>query len=264
MNIAVCIKQVPVSNDVTIDPLTHALQRESAQAMVNPADLYALEAAIALKDAAGGVVVVFTMGPPQAEEALRTALSMGADDACLVTDRAFAGADTVATAKALARSIQAYGPFDLLLTGAETSDGATGQVGPMLAECLQLPHVIQVLSLTPEDDAPLSLTLVQKAACNAVRLRVMLPAVCIIAYGANTPRLPTLRSKLAAKKKQITTHTNEALRLPAASVGIAGSPTEVVRSFLPERHASASMLTGDPASLAQQCLTLITQERGNR
>ena len=125
MNIAVLIKQVPVSNDVSVDPDTHALVRASSEGMVNPADLNAIEEAMLLKEQTGGKVVVFTMGPPDAEKALRDAMALGCDESCLVTDRAVAGGDTVATAKVLAAAIRKYGEFDLILGGALSADGAT-------------------------------------------------------------------------------------------------------------------------------------------
>ena len=143
MNIAVLIKQVPVSNDVSVDPDTHALVRASSEGMVNPADLNAIEEAMLLKEQTGGKVVVFTMGPPDAEKALRDAMALGCDESCLVTDRAVAGGDTVATAKVLAAAIRKYGEFDLILGGALSADGATGQVGAMVAECLDIPHVVE-------------------------------------------------------------------------------------------------------------------------
>ena len=129
MNIAVLIKQVPVSNDVSVDPETHALVRASSEGMINPADLNAIEAAMVLKEQTEGKVVVFTMGPPDAEKALRDAMAMGCDESCLITDRCLAGGDTIATAKVLARSIEKFGKFDLILSGALSADGATGQVG---------------------------------------------------------------------------------------------------------------------------------------
>lgn len=134
MNIAVLIKQVPVSNDVSVDPETHALVRASSEGMINPADLNAIESAMVLKEQTEGKVVVFTMGPPDAEKALRDAMAMGCDESCLITDRCLAGGDTIATAKVLAESIGRYGTFDLILSGALSADGATGQVGAMVAE----------------------------------------------------------------------------------------------------------------------------------
>ena len=129
MDIAVLIKQVPVSNDVSVDPETHALIRSSSEGMINPADLNAIEAAMVLKEQTGGKVAVFTMGPTDAEKALRDAMALGCDESCLITDRCLAGGDTIATAKVLARSIEKYGKFDLILSGALSADGATGQVG---------------------------------------------------------------------------------------------------------------------------------------
>ena len=152
MNIAVLIKQVPVSNDVSVDPETHALVRASSEGMINPADLNAIEEAMQLKEQTDGKVVVFTMGPPDAEKALRDAMALGCDDSRLITDRAVAGGDTLATAKVIAKAIQLYGEFDLILGGALSADGATGQVAAMVAEELNLPHVVEIQSVKYKED----------------------------------------------------------------------------------------------------------------
>ena len=123
MDIAVLIKQVPVSNDVSVDPETHALIRSGSEGMINPADLNAIETAMVLKEQTGAKVAVFTMGPPDSEKALRDALALGCDESCLITDRCFAGGDTIATAKVLAKSIEKYGKFDLILSGALSEIG---------------------------------------------------------------------------------------------------------------------------------------------
>ena len=150
MDIAVLIKQVPVSNDVSVDPETHALVRASSEGMINPADLNAIEAAMVLKEQTEGKVVVFTMGPPDAEKALRDAMALGCDESVLLSDRCLGGADTIATAKPLARAIAKYGNFDLILSGALSSDGATGQVGAMVAEYLDIPHISEISAIQYE------------------------------------------------------------------------------------------------------------------
>jgi electron transfer flavoprotein beta subunit len=264
MNIAVCVKQVPVSNDVSVDPVTHSLVRESAEAMLNPADANALEEAIALRERGGGKVVAFTMGPPSAEKALRVALAMGADDAVLVTDRAFAGADTVATARVLAEALRRYGEFGLVLTGAESSDGATGQVGPMLAEFLDMPHLTEVTrveSAEPkEPKEPERLIVLKKFKNLSLRASVSLPALLTVSYGSNEPRLPTIMSQMSANKKNVASLGNADLGLPAEAVGLAGSPTEVVETFAPERKKSAEVLSGTPDEIALKILSLVKKK----
>lgn len=263
MNIAICIKHVPVSNDVSVDPLTHALIRESAEGTVNPADLNAIEEAVVLKEKHGARLVVFTMGPADAEKSLRTALSMGCDEAVLVSDRSFAGADTVATSKVLASAISYYGSFDLILTGAQTSDGATGQVGPMLAAQLDIPHVSDSQSISYDEATRTKAVVVKKYANKKVRLASTLPALMTMRFGCNTPRFPTLLSRLAANKKELLTYTNKELELPLDSIGAEGSPTVVVDSFEPESTRKAELLSGDAAAIARQILDLIEKEKGN-
>lgn len=262
MNIAICIKHVPVSNDVAVDPITHALVRENTEGMVNPADLNAIEEAIVLKEKNGAKIVVFTMGPADAEKSLRTALSMGSDEAVLITDRCFAGADTVATSKVLASALEHHGGFDLILTGAQTSDGATGQVGPMVAAQLGIPHISDAQSISYNDVAD-RIEVARKFADNRVLLASSLPVLLTMSFGCNTPRFPTLRSKLAANKKEIQIYTNTELGLASNEVGLAGSPTEVVDSFQPEVVGRAEMLSGSAADVAKQILELIEKEKGN-
>src|SRR5665648_225224 len=141
MKIIVCIKQVPDAKDVRLDPKTNTLAREGVQSIMNPYDQHAVEEAVRLKELLGGEVTVLSMGPPQAEEVLRLAISCGADHAVLVSDRAFAGADTWATSYTLAQAVNVIGPFDLLLCGKQAIDGDTAQVGPGLAVRLQIPYV---------------------------------------------------------------------------------------------------------------------------
>ena len=144
MKIIVCIKQVPGTTEVDIDPETGTLMREGIEAVVNPLDLYAIEEALRLKEEFGGTIVSLSMGPPQAEQAMREALALGCDEAILLTDRIFAGADTWATAYTLACAIRKLGDYDIVLCGLKTTDGDTAQVGPELAEELGIPHVSYV------------------------------------------------------------------------------------------------------------------------
>lgn len=262
MNIAVCIKHVPISNDVSVDPVTHALIRENIEGMINPADLNAIEEAILLKEAHGAKIVVFTMGPGDAEKSLRTALSMGCDDAVLVTDRLFGGADTVATSKVLASAISHYGDFSLILTGAQTSDGATGQVGPMVAAQLDIAHISDAQSINREDSGE-GIEAVKKFCDSNVRLRSSFPVLITIAFGCNTPRFPTLRSQLAARKKDLLVYTNKELELSRGSVGMEGSPTVVIDSCEPERAARAEFLQGSVGEITEIILDLIEKEKGN-
>jgi len=263
MNIAVCIKHVPVSNDVSVDPATRNLVRENTEGMINPADLNAIEEAVVLKEKTGARIVVFTMGPRDAEKSLRTALSMGCDEAVLITDKCFAGADTVATSKVLASAVGYYGSFGLILTGAQTSDGATGQVGPMLAAQLDIPHISDAQSLNFENNAGGKIEAIKQFAGSKIRLAATLPALITVEFGCNDPRFPTLRSKLASNKKELLVYTRSELMLPQDSVGLEGSPTEVIDSFAPERGGKAEILSGNAQEAARQILGLIESEKGN-
>lgn len=262
MDIAVLIKQVPVSNNVSVDPETHALIRGSAEGMINPADLNAIEDAMVLKEQTDGKVVVFTMGPPDAEKSLREAMALGCDESCLITDRAVAGGDTIATAKVLAEAIKKYGHFDLILSGALSADGATGQVGAMVAEFLDIPHVAEIQSIHYEDAAADQIEVVKKVYGERFRVRCALPAVVSVNFGTNVPRLATLRSTRAAKKKPLTVYTNADLMIPEDQVGIAGSPTEVIDSFEPKDARMAQMLEGTPEELAVKLKNMIDEEKG--
>lgn len=262
MNIAVLIKQVPVSNNVSVDPKTHALVRESSEGMINPADLNAIEEAMRLKEQTDGKVVVFTMGPPDAEKALRDAMALGCDESCLITDRVVAGGDTVATARVLAAAVKLYGEFDLILCGALSADGATGQVGAMIAEQLDIPHVVEIQSIKYDEAAGDKIEVVKKVHDKQLRIRCALPAVLSVNFGCNEPRLATLRTKRAAKTKPLVTYTNADLGLPEDTVGIAGSPTVTVDSWQPEAGRKAVMLEGTAAELAQKLHDLIEEEKG--
>ncbi len=262
MNIAVLIKQVPVSNDVSVDPVTHALVRESSEAMINPADLNAIESALLLKEQTGGKVAVFTMGPPDAERSLRDALALGCDEGCLITDRAFAAGDTLATARVIAAAVKKYGAFDLIVCGAMSSDGATGQVGAMVAECMDIPHVSEIQSVSLSSNNDSCVEIIKKVHEDKLRALVELPAAVSVNFGCNEPRLATLRSKREAKNKPLITYTNSELMLDPMMTGIKGSPTKVIDSFEPERSKTASMIKGSAKEIALQLKDLIEAEKG--
>lgn len=261
MNIAVLIKQVPVSNDVSVDPQTHALVRSSSEGMINPADLNAIESAMVLKEQTEGRVVVFTMGPADAEKALRDAMALGCDESCLITDRSFAGGDTIATAKVLAKGIKKYGAFDLILSGALSSDGATGQVGAMTAEYLGIPHVSEVQGIKYDNGAE-KIEAFKKFQEKQFRIGAQLPVLMSVCFGCNEPRLATLRSKRAAKAKPMVIYTNAELMMDAKDIGLTGSPTIVTDSFAPEHTRKAEMFTGTPEEMAGKMMELIETEKG--
>ena len=232
MHFVVCIKQVPNTTDVKIDPKTHTLMREGVEAIVNPLDLYAIEAALRLRESCGGHVTVISMGPPKAAKALREAIAMGADSGVLLSDKAFAGADTWATGLVLAEAIRQLGPFDLVICGERATDGDTGQVGPGIASFLNLPVATYV-------------SRIESAAGGVVRVRRLVedgyevldvdtPAVLTVVKEIADPRLPTLRGKQRARAAELPVWGAAQLGLAPEAVGLAGSPTRVVKIFRPK------------------------------
>lgn len=259
MKIAVLIKQVPVSNDVSVDPETHTLVRASSEGMINPSDLNAIEAALVLKEQTEGEVVVFTMAPPEAEKSLREAMAMGCDEACLITDRCFGGADTIATAKVLAAAIRKFGDFDLVMSGALSADGATGQIGAMVAEYMGIPHVTEIQGAEYDPAESGKIVAVKKYHDKLLKVKSSMPALMTVGFGCNTPRLTTLRTMRAAKKKPMTVYTNAELQMDTAATGLPGSPTIVVDSFEPEVARKAVMVKGSGKELAEKLKELIEE-----
>jgi electron transfer flavoprotein beta subunit len=248
MNIVVCIKQVPETQEVRLDPVTHTLKREGVKAMINPFDLYALEEGLRVKDARGGTVTVLTMGPPQAEAALRECLGYGADAAVLLSDRAFAGADTWATALTLARAIEKLGGADLIFTGKQAIDGDTAQVGPMLAAILDIPYAAWARKLEFGEGGALTVERLLDHGYDAVEVR--LPALITVVREINEPRVPSFKAKLKAKKDPVPVWGLADLGLPPEAVGLAGSFTQVVKVFPPPARGQSEVWEGSPEELA--------------
>lgn len=242
MNIIACIKQVPDAKDVRLDPKTNTLAREGVESIINPYDRHALEEAVRLKEQFGGTVTVLTMGPPQAEEILREAVSCGADDAVLVSDRAFAGADTLATTYTLAQAIKKIGGADLVLCGKQAIDGDTAQVGPGLAVRMDIPYVTCVRKIAEADEKTF---VVQRLMDDGYdEIEVGLPALFTVVKEINEPRLPSLKGKMKAKKLEITTLSSADIEADASQLGLKGSPTQVVRVFAPELKGDRTMIEG--------------------
>jgi electron transfer flavoprotein beta subunit len=242
MNIVVCIKQVPDTAEVKINPVTNTLIREGVPSIINPYDLHAIEAAIQIKENKGGKVTVITMGPPQAEEALREAISMGADDAHLISDKAFAGSDTWATAYTLSKAIEKLG-FDIILCGKQAIDGDTAQVGPEIAEFLDIPHIAYVKKIEDITDGSIKVFRMMDDGYDIVESS--LPVLLTVVKELNIPRLPSLRGKMAAKKAIITKMIMNDLGAEENYVGIKGSPTKVKNIFAPHAKCSPKMLHGN-------------------
>lgn len=242
MHIVVCIKQVPDTKNVRIDPDTHTLVRQGVESIINPFDLFAVEGALKIKDESEAKVTVMTMGPPQAEEALRDVLSRGVDDAVLLSDRAFAGADTWATSVTLAAAIRKLGDVDLIFCGKQAVDGDTAQVGPEVATMLDIPYATFVKKIERLDEEHLKMT---RQTDDGVEVwKVPTPCLVTVIKEMGEPRLPSLRHKMRAKKAEIKVWGIEALGLDANDVGLCGSFTQVVRVFSPPRRSDQVLIEG--------------------
>ena len=250
MHIVVCIKQVPDTADVKIDPTTHTLIREGVASIINPFDVYAIEEGLRIKERAGGKVTVITMGPPQADAALREAISMGADNAVLVSDRAFAGSDTWATSYTLAMAVRKLGDYSVILCGKQASDGDTAQVGPGIAAHLDLPQITYVRKIEEIDEKHVVAERLMETGFEA--LESPLPCLLTVVKEINEPRLPSLRGKMAARKAQIVSWKAADLGCDPRSIGLDGSPTKVVRIFTPPARTGGVIFKGEPEEMAAQ------------
>ncbi len=242
MNIVVCVKQVPDAKDVRLDPETNTLAREGVQSIMNPFDQHAVEEAVRLKEKLGGKVTVLSMGPPQAEEVLKQAISCGADHAVLVSDRAFAGADTWATSYTLARAVNKIGDFDLILCGKQAIDGDTAQVGPGLAIQLGIPFVTCIQKIREATESELVMERMMDDGYDVVAVKY--PMLLTVVKDLNEPRVPSLKGKMKAKKAEIQVLSAEDVGADSAKIGLAGSPTQVVDVFPPPPRGERALLTG--------------------
>jgi len=244
MRVAVCIKQVPETTEVKMNPETGTLIREGVPSIVNPFDVYALEEGIRLKERLGGSVVAVSMGPPQAKEALREALAMGVDEAVLLSDPAFAGADTLATAYTLARALEKLGPLDLVICGKQAVDGDTAQVGPGIAEELDIPHITYVRRIVDISESERRLKAERMIEGGIEVVETELPALITVVKDINQPRLPTLKGIMRAKRTEIKVWGPAEVGGTPERMGIRGSPTQVVRIFTPELRKKGLILQG--------------------
>ncbi len=251
MKIVVCIKQVPDTAEVRINPETNTLIRDGVPSIINPYDLHAIEAGLHLKSELGGTVTVLTMGPPQAEDALKEAISMGADEAVLLTDRAFAGSDTLATAYTLSSAVRTIG-FDIILCGKQAIDGDTAQVGPEMAEFLDIPHVAYVRKFEEINAGTLKVQRLMEEGYDVVETSV--PVLLTVVKELNQPRLPSLKGKMKAKKAVIKKLSHTDIGAEEKNLGLAGSPTQVRNIFAPEAKKDRKILTGTPAEQAAQLI----------
>ncbi len=255
MKIVVCIKQVPDTAEVKINPETNTLIREGVPAIINPYDMHGLEEALRLKERFGGSVIALCMGPPSAAEQLKEAIGMGVDEAILLSDRSFAGADTLATAYTLARAVEKIGSVSLVLCGKQAIDGDTAQVGPEIAENLDWPHLTSVSKVNDIDGE--SIIAERMTDEGYERLQLTLPALLTVTREINEPRLPALRGMMRAKKADIPVWGPEELQADPLKIGLKGSPTQVCKTFVPDHHVAGEIFRGEAAELAEKLVKLL-------
>ena len=260
MKILVCVKQVPGSSNVEVDPVTGVLKRSGIPSKINPYDLYAIETALSLTERFGGSVETLTMGPPQAKAVIQETVCMGAKKGTVLTDRKFAGADVLATAYTLSQGVRQCGEFDLVLCGKQTTDGDTAQVGAELAEYLKIPNVSNVLSIDDFQEGKLHATasLDEKI----VSMAISLPCLISVDGDINTPRLPSykIRKNLTEDSVSFLTFADFADQ-DEAHYGLTGSATQVERIFPPEKVSQKQTLDADPETQAQSLFTLLRDKK---
>jgi electron transfer flavoprotein beta subunit len=258
MNIIVCIKQVPETTEVRINPETNTLIREGVKSVINPFDMYAIEEGVRLKERFGGKITILTMGPPQADSALREAISMGADEGVLVCDRAFAGSDTWATSYTLAGAIKKIGAFDLIICGKQASDGDTAQVGPGISTHLNIPQVTYVKKVEEATDKLMRVERMLEEGFEIIE--TPLPALLTVVKEINEPRIPSLKGMMRAKAAKITMWGQKDLNLDPQSIGLCGSPTQVVKIFTPPQRVGGQIITGEAPEIAAKIVELLRSE----
>lgn len=251
MEIIVCVKQVPDTTEVKIDPKTNSLIRQGVPSIVNPFDKHAVEAALQLRDSQGGKVTVLSMGPPQAKEALKECLAMGADEAVLVSDRSFGGADTLATSYTLSAAVRAIGSFDVIICGRQSIDGDTAQVGPELAEHLGIPQITCAAAIDVEQD---KIRVKREKEDSYEVVEGSMPILVTVVKSINDPRRPSIKSLMKANRKTIAVWTADDFAIDSKRIGLAGSPTQVKRIFTPKSRTRGEIIQAENAAEAAASL----------
>lgn len=255
MDIVVCAKPVPDPKQwskLSLDPETKVLRREGVETILNPLDRHAMEAALQIREEQGGRVRVISMAPPWTQEILRETLALGADEAVLLSDRRFAGADSLATVYVLAAGIRHWGLPDLVLCGAESADGSTGQVGPQLAHLLGFAHLAYVCGL--EEVTPERLIAHWQVEEGYARVEVQLPAVLTVTRDCNKPRILSMMGVVQARGKPLETWSAADLGVDPERCGLQGSPTRMGDMWMPESGRRQQVLTGEPEEVVQELI----------
>lgn len=251
MNILVCIKQVPGTSKVEVDPVTGVLKRDGIDSKMNPYDLYALETALRIRESKGGTVKVLSMGPNQALSVIKEAFAMGADEGTLLSDRKFGGADVLATAYTISQGVKKMGDFELIICGKQTTDGDTAQVGSEMAEMLNIPHVANVRSIIEVEDPSITVEMDMPESIETVKISY--PCLITVDKGIFEPRLPSYKKKLSSGDREIKIlNFNDFDDKNEKNYGLNGSATQVERIFPPEVNDDREMWTGSSSELSSR------------
>jgi electron transfer flavoprotein beta subunit len=248
---------VPATNDVKINKDTNTLVRDEAQSVINPFDTYAVEEGVRLKEATGGKITVISMGIPKVADILKECIAVGADDGILLSDRAFAGADTLATSAALAAGIKKIGDYDIIICGKQAIDGDTGQVGPELAERLGIPHITCVRKIEEIKEDYIRAQRMTDFGYEVIECS--LPAVITVVKEINEPRLPSIKGMMKAKKAVIPVWTADDVGADKDKIGLRGSPTKVIKTFTPEININTEIIDGTPEEQAHKLVEKLLQ-----
>jgi len=250
LNVIVCVKQVPATNEVKMNKETNTIIREGVEAIINPFDTYAIEEGVRIKEKMSGKVTVISMGIPSVANLLKETIAVGVDDAILLSDRAFAGSDSLATSYALSKGIEKIGNYDLIICGKQAMDGDTAQVGPGLAEKLGIPHTTYVRKIEEIKEGYIRCQRMTEEGYEIIEMP--LPAVITVVKEINEPRLPSLKGMMKAKRAEVTVMTASDVNADINSCGLKGSPTQVVKTFVPVHDVKSEMIEGSPEEQAKK------------
>ncbi|MEL7648290.1 MAG: electron transfer flavoprotein subunit beta/FixA family protein [Sedimentibacter sp.] len=255
MKIIVCIKQVPGTNEVKMDPVTNTIMRENVAAIINPFDTYAIEEAVRIKEKLGGEVYGLSMGIPAAAEMLREAVSLRVNKAVLLTDRKFAGADTLATSYALSKGVEKIGGYDLIICGKQATDGDTAQVGPSLAKTLGIAYATDISRILEISRDSMRCMKITDDGYEEIEIR--LPALITVVKEINMPRLPSIKTMRIARKTEIETVSLDDVSGDETRAGLKGSPTQVRRTFVPVHEVKSTEIQGTAAEQSQKLAEIL-------
>jgi electron transfer flavoprotein beta subunit len=255
LNIVVCVKQVPGTNEVKMNPETNTIIREGMESIINPFDTYAVEEGVRLKEQTDGEVTAISMGIPAVADLLKQTIGLGVDEAVLLSDRAFAGADSLATSYALSKGIEKIGGVDLIICGKQATDGDTAQVGPSLAEKLNIPHTTYVKKIEEIREGYIRCERMTDDGYEVIEMT--LPAVITVVKEINEPRLPSIKGMMRAKKAVVNVWTADDIGADKDLCGLNGSPTQVVKTFVPTHNVNSEMIEGEPSEQAKRLAEIL-------